>query len=177
MSDPYLGEIRIVGFTFAPRGWALCNGQLLAIKQNTALFSLLGTTYGGDGKTTFGLPNFQDIAPMNQGEGPGLTPRSLGENSGSATVTLLQSEMPSHSHAANASNDSASTNVPTDGLWAMSGDPRAGVPMYTTNGSSPTQMNIGALTPQGKSQAHNNMQPYLTLNFIIALQGIFPPRS
>lgn len=174
--DPYLGEIRIVGFNFAPRGWALCNGQILSIAQNTALFSLLGTTYGGNGTTTFALPNFQDTAPMNFGNGPGLTPRSLGENGGSTGVTLINTELPAHTHSVAASNNAASSNDPTGALWAATGGPRGGVPTYTTNGGSPALMNIGAVTPQGQSQPHNNLQPYLTLNFVIALQGIYPTR-
>ena len=174
--DPFIGEIRIVGFNYAPQGWAFCNGQLLQISQNTALFSILGTTYGGNGTTNFGLPNFQSIAPMSWGQGPGLSYRALGETSGSASVTLVQSEMAGHAHIAKASGNSASATDPTNGIWAVGGEPRAAVPMYTANASSPAAMNVGALTPQGQSQAHNNMQPYLTLNFIIALQGIFPQR-
>ncbi len=174
--DPFLGEIRIVGFNFAPRGWAVCNGQLLSISQNTALFSLLGTTYGGDGRTTFALPNFQDTAAMNFGNGPGLTPRVLGERGGGNSVTLLNTELPSHTHGVNASNSPAEGSDPTNALWAATGGPRGGPPEYTTNGGSPALMNIGALTPQGQSQPHNNLQPYLTLNFVIALQGVFPSR-
>ena len=174
--DPFLGEIRIVGFNYAPRGWAVCNGQLLSISQNTALFSLLGTTYGGNGTTTFALPNFQDTAPMNFGSGPGLTPRTLGESGGSNSVTLINTELPSHTHSANASSSPAAGSDPTNALWAATGGPRGGPPEYTTNGGSPVLMNIGALTPQGQSQPHNNLQPYLTLNFVIALQGIYPSR-
>ena len=177
MADPFIGEIRIVGFNYAPTGWALCNGQILPISSNTALFSILGTIYGGNGINTFALPNFQDIAPMFWGQGPGLSNRFEGETSGAPSVTLLVSEMPSHSHVAKASGNSASTNNPTGGIWAVGGEPRASVPMYTTNANSPAAMNVGALTPQGQSQPHNNMQPYLTLNFIIALQGVFPPRG
>ena len=176
MSDPYIGEIRIVGFNFAPRGWAICAGQLLSISQNTALFSLLGTMYGGDGKTTFGLPNFQNNAPMHWGDGPGLTPRSEGEIGGEPTVTLITSEMPSHPHTAKASGNGASSNDPNNAIWAVGGETRGGVPLYNTQGPG-ASMNVGALTPAGQSQPHNNMQPYLTMNFIIALQGIFPPRG
>jgi microcystin-dependent protein len=176
MSDPYIGEIRIVGFNFAPRGWAICAGQLLPISQNTALFSLLGTMYGGDGRTTFALPKFQDIAPMQWGQGPGLSMQVQGEIGGEPSVTLIQSEMPAHVHIAQASGNGASTNDPTNGLWAVGGEVRGGVPLYNSQGPG-SSMNVGALTPQGQSQPHNNMQPYLALNFIIALQGIFPPRS
>lgn len=174
--DPYIGEVRIVGFNFAPRGWALCQGQLMPISQNTALFSLLGTMYGGDGKTTFGLPDFRDIAPMSWGSAPGLTERYEGETGGSSTVTLITNQLPSHSHVAKASGNPGATNVPTGGVWAATGGPRGGIPMYTT-ASAPAVMNVGALTPQGQSTPHNNMQPYLTLNFIIALQGVYPTRS
>lgn len=176
MSDPYIGEIRIVGFNYAPTGWAICNGQLMQISQNTALFSLLGTMYGGDGKTTFGLPNFQDNAPMQWGDGPGLTPRSEGETGGESTVTLILAEMPAHGHVAQASGNAASTSDPTGAVWAVGGETRGGVPLYNTQGPG-TSMNIGALTPAGQSGPHNNMQPFLALNFIIALQGIYPPRS
>jgi microcystin-dependent protein len=176
MSDPYVGEIRIVGFNYAPTGWAICNGQLMQISQNTALFSLLGTMYGGDGKTTFALPNFQDRAPMSWGDGPGLTPRIEGETGGEPTVTLITSEMPSHPHIAKASGNGASTSDPTNAVWAVGGEVRGGVPLYNTQGPG-AAMNVGALTPAGQSQPHNNMQPYLALNFIIALQGIYPPRS
>jgi microcystin-dependent protein len=176
MSDPYVGEIRVVGFNFAPRGWAICAGQLLPISQNTALFSLLGTMYGGDGRTTFALPNFQDNAPMHWGQGPGLTPRAEGETGGESTVTLTMNDMPAHAHVAKASGNAASSNDPTNALWAVGGETRGGVPLYNAQGPGPS-MNIGALTPAGQSQPHNNLQPSLALNFIIALQGIFPPRG
>jgi microcystin-dependent protein len=174
MSDPFVAEIRIFAGNFAPRGWALCNGQLLPISQNTALFSLLGTTYGGDGKSTFALPNLQGSAPIAPGQGPGLSLRDLGESGGEETVTLLNSEMPAHTHALQASsigaddNDPSPNNVLTVAL---------GGAMYNSVTTPTVQMNLNALPPAGGSLPHNNMQPYLALTFIIALQGIFPARS
>jgi microcystin-dependent protein len=168
--DPYIAEIRIFAGNFAPRGWAFCNGQILSIAQNTALFSLLGTTYGGNGQTTFALPNLQGRLPMHPGNGPGLTPRTLGETSGSETVTLIQSQIPAHTHQARASTEDANSATPANATWGLASEqlyrPDAGATM------SPT-----ALTAAGSSQPHNNLQPYLVVNFIIALQGVFPPRS
>lgn len=175
MSDQFVAEIRIFPFNFAPTGWAFCAGQLMPISQNTALFSLLGTTYGGDGKSTFGLPNMQGNSPMQQGQGQGLSLRDLGETAGEQTVTLLQTEMPVHAHTANA-NGTGTVNSPVNGFWAASLISKAGAPLYmpSTDG---TQLNPGALSPIGGGLPHNNMMPYLTLNFCIALQGIFPARS
>ena len=170
--DPFVAEIRIFGFVFPPKGWAFCGGQLLPISQNTALFSLLGTNYGGDGKSTFALPNLEGSAPMFWGQGPGLSLHDLGETGGTETVTLLQSEIPLHAHNLNAApGDPAETNVPTSNAMA-----RSNINAYATPGAL-VQMSANALTPAGASQPHNNMQPYLTLNFCIALQGVFPPRS
>ncbi len=175
MSEPFVAEIRIFGFNFAPRGWAFCNGQLLPISQNTALFSLLGTTYGGDGKTTFALPNLQGSAPLQQGQGQGLSQYFLGEIGGESSVTLLESEIPAHSHAVNASSASGTSNDPTGNVWAAPTVARQGIDVYgSTNGAA---MSPQALSPSGGSQPHNNMMPYLTLNFCIALQGIYPARS
>lgn len=173
MADPFVGEIRIVGFNFAPTGWALCNGQILPISQNTALFSLLGTQFGGNGTSNFALPNLQGCAPMNQGNGVGLTERLMGETGGEASVTLLLSEIPSHTHAAmNATTSTAAS--PANALFGGGG--RGKEPAYgTTAPNSP--MNAQAVGLTGGSQPHNNMPPYLTMNFIIALQGIYPPRS
>lgn len=173
MANPFLAEIRIFPFNFAPKGWAFCNGQIMSISQNTALFSLLGTTYGGDGKSTFALPNLQDSAPMQQGQGPGLSLRDLGEVAGEQTVTLLQSEMPAHSHTAEATSGSNS-NDPANNVWA-SGQKGFGN-TYAPSGNNNVQMSASALSPAGGNQPHNNMMPYLTLNFCIALQGVFPPR-
>ena len=172
MADPFVAEIRIFPFIFPPTGWAFCNGQLMPISQNTALFSLLGTTYGGDGKSTFALPNMQGNAPMHPGQGPGLSLHDLGEQGGSQTVTLLESEMPSHGHAVNASAAEGTTGDPSGQLVASG----IGVNMYSSS-INPTTLNPNAVSPTGGDQPHNNMQPYLTLNFNIALQGVFPPRG
>jgi microcystin-dependent protein len=173
MADPFVAEIRIFPFNFAPRGWAWCNGQLLPLSQNTALFSLLGTNYGGDGKSNFALPNLQGRAPMHPGQGPGLSLHDLGENGGTETVTLLQSEIPAHPHQLRANVlDSADTNAanPNASLALSSGGT-----LYQA--ASNVTMDPNALAPAGAGQPHNNMQPYLTLYFNIALQGVFPPRS
>ncbi len=178
MSDPFLGEIRAFAFQFAPRSWALCDGQLLPISQNTALFSLLGTTYGGDGFTTFALPNLQGSAPLQQGQGPGLTERVLGEMSGETDVTLLTSEMPAHSHAPFAVAAGGTTVSPQAGAWAEGRSGRVTVPHYADYvAGSAAAMNSFALAVTGGGLPHNNMPPYLTLNFCIALAGIFPSRS
>lgn len=175
MSDPFVAEIRIVGFNFAPTGWALCNGQLLPISQNTALFSLLGTFYGGDGKSTFALPNFQGAFAMNQGQGPGLTERFLGEQGGSQFITLLDSEMAAHNHFAQA-NNAGTLQTPQQNVWSTLGATRTPPPLYAPAPPN-TVMNPFAVTIAGQSLPHNNMSPYLVLNFVIAMQGIFPPRS
>ena len=175
MSSPFVAEIRIVGFNFAPTGWALCQGQLLPISQNTALFSLLGTFYGGDGKSTFALPNLQDSAPMHPGQGQGLSLRDLGEQGGSETVTLIQSELPSHAHQLRGTITAATQTDPTNAVWAASSVGRTPPPLYSTTQNATMAPN--ALNVAGGSLPHNNMHPYLTLSFIIALQGIFPPRS
>jgi microcystin-dependent protein len=172
MADPFVAEIRIFTFNFAPKGWAWCDGQLLPISQNTALFSLLGTTYGGDGKSTFALPDLRGRAPMHPGQGPGLSLHDLGETGGSATVTLLESEIPVHSHGFMASTQLGLENSPNQQNWAQ-GD---GINLYAA-ANSLVPMSEQALTPAGGDQPHNNLQPYLTFYFCIALQGIFPPRS
>jgi microcystin-dependent protein len=173
MADPFVAEIRIFPFNFAPQGWARCDGQLLPISQYTALFSLLGTTYGGDGKSTFALPDLQGRAPMQPGQGPGLSLRDLGQTGGSQTVTLLQSEMPLHTHGLRANTvDLGDTNVPSSNAsFAQS----ASGTLYQA--AANTDLDPGTLTTAGGSQPHNNMQPYLTFYFNIALQGVFPPRS
>lgn len=173
MADPFVAEIRIFPFNFAPKGWAFCNGQLLPISQNTALFALLGTTYGGDGKSTFALPDLQGSAAMHPGQGQGLSLRDLGQIGGAETVTLLQSEMPVHTHAVRASIEPGDNRLPSPTV-ALSVSTGA----FAYAGGSPalTQMAFQALPPAGGSLPHNNLQPYLTLNFCIALQGVFPPR-
>lgn len=176
MSDPFVAEIRIVGFNFPPKGWALCNGQLIPISQNTALFSLLGTTYGGDGKSTFALPDLQGRAPLHPGQGPGLSDRVLGEQGGSQAVSLLSSEVPAHTHAAGASSQPGGSNSPQAGIWAKTEALGAEQAHYAP--AAPTEpMSGDAISPSGGGQPHNNMPPYLVLNFCIAMQGIFPPRS
>jgi microcystin-dependent protein len=171
--DPFVAEIRIFPFNFAPKGWAFCDGQLLPLSQNTALFSLLGTTYGGDGKSNFALPDLQGNAPMHPGQGPGLSLHDLGETGGSDAVTLLEAELPSHPHALRADTiDPADTNVPsTNASLAQS----TGGTLYQA--AAGAHLADQALTSAGGDQPHNNMQPYLTLNYCIALQGVFPPRT
>src|SRR5277367_6207520 len=168
MSDQFLGEIRVVGFNFAPYGWALCDGQILSISQNTALFSLLGTYYGGNGQSTFGLPNFQGNAPMHQGNGVGLTPRVIGETGGETSVTLLYTAMPLHPHVGqNAAASTAGTPGPT---VIFGGGGRGKEPAYApASGPNTVQMSAKAVGTAGNNQPHNNMPPYLTVNFIIAL--------
>ncbi|HLN97449.1 MAG TPA: tail fiber protein [Pyrinomonadaceae bacterium] len=177
MADPFVAEIRIFPFNFAPKGWAFCDGQLMPISQNTALFSLLGTTYGGDGKSTFALPNLQGSAPMHPGQGPGLSLHDLGETGGTETVTLLSSEMPAHAHLVGRSTATAGDSLtPVNNIWAQVPSGRATLAIY--HEAPPTgAMNATAISVAGGDQPHNNMQPYLTLNFCIALQGVFPPRT
>jgi microcystin-dependent protein len=170
MADPFVAEIRIFAFNFAPKGWAFCDGQIMPISQNTALFSLLGTTYGGNGQSTFALPDMQGNAPMHPGQGPGLSLHDLGETGGSEFVTLLESEIPAHSHAMNAVEDDGAFFTPVNQFLA------AGNSMYNVIAPNAT-MNPQMLSPAGGDLPHNNMQPYLTLNFCIALQGVFPPRG
>jgi microcystin-dependent protein len=176
MANPFVAEIRIFAGNFAPTGWALCDGQVMSISQNTALFSLLGTTYGGDGQSTFALPNLQGSAPLQQGQGAGLSLYDLGETGGEQTVTLLQSEMPVHRHGSRAfASAKGDKTDPSGQVWSKAQYGRQAVPMYSATG--PNQMNPSALAVNGSSLPHNNMVPFLTLTFIIALQGVFPPRS
>jgi microcystin-dependent protein len=173
MTDPFVGEIRIFPLNFAVRGWALCNGQLLPLSQNTALFALLGTTYGGDGKTTFALPDLRGRAPMHAGAGPGLTPRDLGESPGESSVTLNLSQIPAHIHTETAESVPASISSPSGNVSLASAN--------TAGARANVYGPEGDLAPMGGTvgggQPHDNRQPYLGLNFQIALQGIFPPRS
>ena len=175
MADPFVAEIRIFPFNFAPKGWAWCDGQLMPLSQNTALFSLLGTTYGGNGKSNFALPDLQGRAPMHPGQGPGLSLHDLGETGGSETVTLLESEIPTHVHALRASNDAAVANQPAGN--ALSRPFGRGNNLFNATNSPLVMMSPSAAAPAGGDAPHNNMQPYLTFYFCIALQGVFPPRS
>jgi microcystin-dependent protein len=172
MADPFVAEIRIFPFNFAPKGWAFCDGQLLPLSQNTALFSLLGTTYGGNGKSNFALPDCQGNTAMHPGQGPGLSLHDLGETGGSETVTLLESEIPSHPHQLIVSLSDGLFTQPLNQQFAQG----VGVNIWGTNAPN-VQLADTALAPAGGDQPHNNMQPYLTLNFCIALQGVFPPRT
>lgn len=171
MADPFVAEIRIFPFNFAPKGWAWCDGQLLPLSQNTALFSLLGTTYGGNGKSNFALPNLQGRAPMHPGQGPGLSLHDLGETGGSETISLLESEIPVHSHPITAVDMVADSPSANDASLAS---PPAGNPYRTADNL--VGLSDYALSPSGGDAPHNNMQPYLTFYFCIALQGVFPPR-
>ena len=167
MSEPFIGSIILFAGNFAPRGWAFCNGQLLPIAQNTALFSILGTTYGGNGQTTFALPDLRGRVPLHPGTGPGLSQYTLGQSAGAETITLTSSEMPAHTHVQPASNGDQTTNRPNAAVPA-----RGGVYAGTTDGSA-----LDPTSPAGGSQPHSNLQPYLAVNYIIALEGIFPSRN
>jgi microcystin-dependent protein len=174
VADPFVAEIRIFPFNFAPKGWAFCAGQLLPLSQNTALFSLLGTTYGGDGKSNFALPNMQGNASMHPGQGPGLSLHDLGETGGSETVTLLESEIPSHPHNLMATAVTGTQSLPPINSISRL---RGATPYLAPAGAPLVSFSGQAVTPTGGDQPHNNMQPYLTLNFCIALQGVYPPRT
>jgi microcystin-dependent protein len=176
MSDQYVGEIRAVGYNFAPTGWAMCNGQLLAISSNTALFSLLGTYYGGDGKSNFALPNLQGMCPVNAGQGNGLSYIGLGEDGGVPQVTLLTQQMALHNHGIGVVNSAGTENTPMNTSLAEAHFGRDPSLQYGP-GTTQVPMNPQMLAFTGGSQPHNNMPPYLVVNFIIALQGIYPPRS
>lgn len=172
MADPFVAEIRLFPFNFAPTGWAFCDGQLLPLSQNTALFSLLGTTYGGNGKSNFALPDMQGRLPMFWGQGPGLSLRDLGETGGSETVSLLESEIPNHNHTLMASEEDGNRPGPTNAFLGTGTD--MFVPAATGfNGT----MALNFMTPSGGDMPHNNLMPYLVVNFCIALQGVFPPRT
>ena len=174
MADPFVAEIRMFAGNFAPTGWALCNGQLMSISQNTALFSLLGTFYGGDGRTTFGLPNLQGMTPIQQGQGAGLGQYDLGQTSGSDSVTLLVSEFPIHNHFVQGNFNAGDVFTPSPTVALTNSSPGNA---YISGNQSLVQMSPQAISIAGSSLPHNNMMPFLTLTFIIALQGIFPPRS
>jgi microcystin-dependent protein len=173
MAEPFLGQIQTFGFNFAPRGWALCNGQILPIAQNTALFSLLGTTYGGNGQTTFALPNLQSRVPVHFGQGPGLSPYDLGQASGTETVTLTANQIAAHAHPyAPAANGGDATSAKPAGKFMA--NTAAAVYAPTSDG---TLMGNQTTGPAGGNQPHENLQPYLAINFCIALEGIFPSRN
>lgn len=171
MANPFLGEIRMFAGNFAPLDWALCNGQLLPIAEYTALYNLLGTTYGGDGVTTFALPNLQSRVPIHQGEGAGLSPYVIGENGGAETVTLTVAQIPAHTHTAQASSADSGSSDPTNNFWASS----PATKQYSPGTNA--QMKSGAMGQTGGNQPHDNMLPFLVVNFIIALFGIFPSRN
>jgi microcystin-dependent protein len=175
-TEPFIGEIAMVGFNFAPTGWALCNGQLLPISQNVALFSLLGTTYGGDGRTSFALPDFRGRVALHAGDGPGLTPRPLGQTGGEENVTLTAREMPGHSHALAAYKGPADSGLPDDAYCSVVNDPNQGTIFSAYHNQQNVLMNPGAIQPAGNNQPHTNLQPFLAVYFIIALVGIFPSR-
>lgn len=170
MSDPFIGQIIMFAGNFAPRGWAFCDGQLLPIASNTALFSLLGTTYGGDGRTTFALPDLRSRAPMHPGHGSGLTPRTLGQRSGTETVTLTASQLPTHTHQMNAVNTAGNSDVPDNNSLAQAG-------YQTDSTTNLVDMHAVAITNTGGGQGHDNMAPSLGISFIIALTGLFPSRN
>ena len=176
MSEPFIAEIRIFAGNFAPRSWAFCDGQLLPIAQNTALFSLIGTTYGGDGRSTTALPNLQGRAPMHPGRGPGLTSRRLGERLGTEDVTLTESQMPNHTHNLQGSTDEAEFDGTPNPGGNVTGVVEGGKEPYVA-ANNMVSLSPDAVESQGGNQQHNNMQPFLTLNFIIALQGLYPSRS
>jgi len=173
MSDPYVGEIRMFGGSFAPAGWAMCQGQLMAISQNDTLFNLIGTTYGGDGQSTFGLPNLAGRAPVHQGQGPGITQNyTIGEAAGVESVTVTTQQMPTHTHALIASQDPANAITGANGILATPPQLSA----YFTSAPD-TALNNATVQPVGGSQPHENMQPYLVITFIISLFGIFPSQT
>ena len=173
MSEPFLAEIRLLPYNFAPRGWAFCQGQILSIAQNTALFSLLGTTYGGNGVTTFALPDLRGRVAVHVGQGHGLSPYVLGQQGGTETVTLSSTQLAPHAHAPNCLNANGNKTSPTNNIWAKDA---AGKPQYGTTKAAGT-MAPNIIGSSGGGQAHNNIQPYLALNYCIALQGIFPSRN
>ncbi|MCP4693552.1 MAG: phage tail protein [Desulfobacterales bacterium] len=175
MSEPFIAEIRLFPYTFAPRGWAYCNGQTLPLSQNTALFSLIGTTYGGDGRTTVGLPNLRDRAAMHPGLGPGLTPRALGQTGGADQVTLTEAQTPNHTHIMTVTKNDPTTNDPKDHYTSKHQDANRGK-MYKKDATLDVMMSPAAIAPAG-GESHENIQPCLGIPFCIALDGIYPTRS
>ncbi len=175
MSDYFVGQIQEFGFNFAPKNYATCDGQLMSISQNTALFSLLGTTYGGNGVTTFALPDLRGRVPIHQGQGPGLTSRTIGEMSGEESHTLTSGEMPAHSHSLNSVSTAGSSRVSPNNF--LGGESQNKTSFYSTAASPSATMNAQSIGISGGSQAHNNMEPYLVMNYCIALFGVFPSRN
>jgi len=171
-AEPFIGSIDMVGFNFAPRFWATCDGQIMSIAQNTALFSLLGTTYGGNGQTTFGLPDLRGRVPLHQGQGPGLSAYTMGESSGEANHTLISSEMPAHNHSLSVNTNGGTSDNPVGNFMASNSE---GIKQYSNSAGSTA--NSSSVGNTGGSQPHNNMPPYLCVNFVIALSGIFPSRN
>lgn len=171
--DPFISEIFMAGMNFAPRGYVSCSGQLMSIAQNTALFSLLGTTFGGNGQTTFAIPDLRGRVPMGMGNGPGLTPRTLGEVGGTEAVTLISTQIPAHTHALNAVSDAGDASAPSGNYLANTG---ALDKEYKSTGTV-VQMNAGSVGTAGSGQPHDNMPPHLVLNFYIATEGVFPSRN
>jgi microcystin-dependent protein len=171
MGSPYIGEIRMVGFNFAPAGWALCNGQLLSIADNTALYSLIGTFYGGDGQQTFALPNLQSRFPLHMGTGNGLSPYVIGQLAGVENVTLTAQQIPAHNHAPACNSNAGDQGTPTNNYWAASAQ------QLYSDAAPNVAMHAGLIQSTGGSQPHNNMNPLLVINFIISLEGIFPTRG
>ena len=184
MSEPFIAEVRIWANNFAPRGWAYCNGQLLSIQQYSAVYSLLGTTFGGNGQTTFGVPNLTGRAPMGQGNAPDLTPRHLGETDGYPNVVLNQTQMPAHNHSVMVNDAIGATDTP-NGTYLAQGEATIKLPRGQTeerpqpiyNGSADSVMDQHAVTVAGSGGGHQNMQPFLAINFCIALDGVYPPRQ
>jgi len=168
--EPFIGMVILFGGSFAPRGWALCDGQLLPISENSALFSILGTTYGGDGRTTFALPDLRGRVPLHPGNGPGLTPRDLGQKLGEESVNLTAAQMPSHGHAMNVANVPADNDRPSADMLGRS-------QIYTATATPTATLNPATIANSGGNEAHDNMQPSLGINYIIALQGTYPSRS
>lgn len=176
MSEPFLGQLMIVGFNFPPRGWAFCDGQILPISQNQSLYSLLGTTYGGDGRTTFALPDLRSRRPIHVGHGPGLSNYSWGQRGGAETVTLTTSQIPSHNHTLNAYGNDADALSPANHVWAK--DPTGSIATYSNSTTAAhVPMNANSVSAAGGSISHTNLQPFIALYFCIALQGIFPSRG
>lgn len=177
MAESYVGQLMLVPYNFAPKGWAFCNGAIMSIQQNTALYSLLGTFYGGNGTSTFGLPNLQGVVPLGQGQGPGLNPYSIGQTGGIENVTLLASNMAAHTHSHMGSTSTASVSSPSGANLASAAQRQAGDFGPAPNAGNKVGLNAAALSSVGQSQPHTNVQPTLVLNWVICLLGVYPPRQ